>query len=135
MRYPPGRQWTAFVRSVVDYYGGICHICKHGGAKQADHLEPRTERPGAPLRIADFRPAHGAPGNPCPVCTAECGRKIHCNQLRGAMSVERARRIIAEYAQAAKTGRPVPVRDTGYAAERAREAARPARTPPPGRPW
>ena len=113
MSSPRGRRWEAFVRSVIEYYGGICHICSHGGARQVDHLEPQTENPGAAGNFALCRPAHGAPGNPCPQCSAAAGgKKIFCNQLRGMGSVERARRIIAE---------------------RITEHAAPARDP--GRPW
>jgi hypothetical protein len=91
-----GHRWEAFARSVIDYYGGVCHICGCGGAKQPDHLEPVTERPELAFDLSNCRPAHGAPGNPCPQCSAAAGRKIHCNQIRGSMSVTRARRIITE---------------------------------------
>lgn len=85
-----GSRWASFARQVVDYYGGLCHLCDHGGARQADHLVPVTENPALAWVMSNCRPAHGAPGNPCP----QCG--IYCNQVRGGLSVERARRIIAE---------------------------------------
>ena len=106
-KHASGRQWTRFARYVVDYYGGLCHICGHGGARTADHLIPEAENPDQEWRIEAFRPAHGAPGNPCQVCTAECGRPVYCNNLRGMGSVARARRIIAER-KAANQGRKTP---------------------------
>ena len=92
---------------------------------------PVTERPDLALVMSNIRAAHGAPGNPCPVCSAECKRKIHCNGVRGAMSVERARRIIAGYAEAAKRGEVPRSRSTGYTAGN----PRPERAKDPGRAW
>lgn len=117
MSHPRGRRWEAFVRSVIDAYGGVCHICLllHGGARQADHLEPVTENPAAAWSRANTRAAHGAPGNPCKTCSAAAGRRVFCNQLRGYGSVERARRIIAEKIAehgGGSTGNGTP-RDTG----------------------
>lgn len=112
------RQWAAFARQVVDYYGGLCW-CGHGGARQADHVIPVAERPDLAWDMSNCRPAHGAPGNPCPVCTRECGRPVYCNQLRGPMTIERALRIIAERRaantplNAEKPGTPVDGRDAG----------------------
>lgn len=105
------RRWGAFAKSVIDYYGGVCHICGHGGARQVDHLEPVTEKPELMWVLSNCRPAHGVnrgKSNPCPQCSAAAGRKIHCNQLRGMGSVERARRIIAE--RIAEHGAVKPVR-------------------------
>jgi len=99
MKRASGHRWEAFARSVIDHYGGVCHVCEHGGARQVDHDPPVTERPDLAWSLAHCRPAHGAPGNPCPQCSAACGRKIHCNQIRGAMTIERARRKIAEWAE------------------------------------
>ena len=110
MKRAAGHRWEAFARSVIDGYGGVCHICEHGGARQIDHVEPVTERPELTYVLSNCRPAHGAPGNPCPQCSAAAGRSIHCNQLRGMGSVERARRIIAERIAEHGAGRPAPVR-------------------------
>jgi hypothetical protein len=68
----------------------VCHLCGHGGARQVDHLESVTERPELAWSLANCRPAHGSPGNRCPVCG------LNCNQLRGYGSAERGRRKIAE---------------------------------------
>ena len=111
-----GFRWEAFARSVIDFYGGVCHICEHGGARQADHVIPQTEQPDRVPVLADFRPAHGAPGNPCPQCSAAAGRRVHCNQIKNMGSAERARRIIAGMI-AANAGKPPP------------------RPPDMGRPW
>jgi hypothetical protein len=106
--HPSGHRWTAFARSVIGYYGGLCW-CGHGGARQVDHVIASTERPDLVWDLRNCRPAHGAPGNPCLQCSAACGQKIYCNQLRGGFTIERARRIIAERAAAhaaGKTRRP-----------------------------
>jgi hypothetical protein len=114
MKRAAGHRWEAFARSVIDYYGGTCHICSHGGARQADHLQPVTERPDLAYVLSNCRPAHGAPGNPCPQCSAAAGRSIHCNQIRGAMTIERARRKIAGWIEENQgTVKPAPARDRG----------------------
>ena len=131
-----GFRWAAFARSVIDAYGGLCHVCGlgHGGARQADHLDPQTENPAQPFDLARFRPAHGAPGNPCESCSREAGgKKIYCNQIRNMGSTERARRIIAGYKEAAKRGEaPVP-RTTGYTAGKSPPES--GITGEPGRDW
>jgi len=104
--HPRGHRWEAFARAVISHYGGLCHICGHGGARQPDHVISIADRPDLAWKLENCRPAHGAPGNPCPVCTAECGRRVFCNQLRGAMSVGRAQRIIAEWREANRGARP-----------------------------
>jgi hypothetical protein len=131
---PSGHRWTIFTQLVLRTYGDGCW-CGHGGARQVDHLEPVADRPDLAWTLANCRPAHGAPGNPCPVCSKACGRKIHCNQLRGPMSIDRARRLIAEMAEAYARGDPLPEPSgTGYAAERARrQAAGRAARPAPAR--
>ena len=116
MRLNSGHRWEAFKRQVFACYGDVCWICGCGGARQVDHVEPVTEDGRRMLDLANCRPAHGAPGNPCPACSELCKRKVHCNQLRGAMSPERARRIIAEWADAAKQGEAPAQRATGYTA-------------------
>lgn len=115
-----GRRWEAFARSAVAYYGGRCHICGCGGAKQPDHLVPVTEHPELEWELANIRPAHGAPGNACPSCSAKAGRPVYCNQIRSGLSAERARRIIAE--RIAENGNAPP-------------PGRPQPDPGAGRPW
>jgi hypothetical protein len=113
-----GTRTDRFAKYVVDYYGGLCHLCEHGGAKQSDHLIPVTERPDLEFDLSNCRPAHGAPGNACPVC------EINCNQVRGGLSVERARRIIAE--RAGNEKKP---------GARNRPGPEPREIPDAGRPW
>lgn len=89
-RHPSGREWKRIVASVVAYYNGICHLCGHPGARQADHLVQYAE--GGDDSIANLRPAHGTANtqrNPCPVCG------LNCNNVRGALSVEAGRAKIA----------------------------------------
>lgn len=89
-RHPSGRMWEAKVANVISYYNGICHLCGHPGAKQADHLVQYAE--GGDDSLENLRPAHGSAGkqkNPCPVCG------LNCNNIRGALSVEAGKRKIA----------------------------------------
>jgi hypothetical protein len=86
-----------------------------------------AENPDQEWRIADFRPAHGAPGNPCAQCTAGAGQAIYCNQLRGGFSVERARRVIAERIAANKAGKGTKKGRPGPAPDDPEQGA--------GRPW
>ena len=57
-----------------------------------------ADRPDLTWQLENCRPAHGAPGNPCTACSEACGQRIYCNQLRGAMTPERFRRLLAEKA-------------------------------------
>lgn len=69
-------------------FGDTCHLCGHGGARQADHLIAVSVDPGQPIDPYDMRPAHGGGDprrgldNPCPTC----GRR--CNQERGNKPVD-----------------------------------------------
>jgi hypothetical protein len=87
-------------------YGTTCWICSHGGARTVDHVLPVTERPDLALVLTNCRPAHGG-RNRC----AQCGQC--CNQLKAGMSVDRARRIIAERAPAAAPRQAEIPADTG----------------------
>lgn len=102
-----GFRWEKFKQLVFETYGTSCHICGCGGARQVDHLESITEHPELALVLSNCQPAHGAPGNACPVCSAAAGSAINCNQLKSAFGLERARRIIIERI-AGKPGKPVP---------------------------
>lgn len=112
---PPtkGSRWERLAQYVVARDSGICWLCLsgHGGARQADHVISYADRPDLAWRAENIKAAHGAPGNPCPVCTPECGRRVFCNQLRQAMSVERFRRILAEMRAAHAAGKGAPQQD------------------------
>lgn len=102
-----GFRWEKFKRLVFQTYGTNCHVCGHGGARQVDHLESVTEHPELALVLSNCRPAHGAPGNACPVCSAAAGSAVNCNQIKSGMGMDRARKIIADRI-AGHAGKPVP---------------------------
>jgi len=94
------RRDAVWSRLVLRTYGDVCHICGHGGARQADHLvDPGTD-PEIRYKVSNGRPAHGSArgrgNNPCPVCSQLAGAPVYCNQIRAHGTVERARRIIRE---------------------------------------
>jgi hypothetical protein len=93
-----GHRWEVFTQLVFATYGDICWLlpCYHGGARQVDHVESITERPELVFSLANCRPAHGSPGNACPVCSKAAGQPVNCNGIKGGYSAERARRIIAQ---------------------------------------
>lgn len=89
-RHPSGKDWGRIKAAVIAAHGGICHLCGHPMAKQADHLVQYAE--GGDDSPANLRPAHGSAGkqkNPCPVCG------LNCNNIRGGLSVEAGRAKIA----------------------------------------
>lgn len=95
-----GAVWKRIVSYVVSRDRGICWVCGHSGAQSADHVIPVTERPDLATAAVNLRAAHSWPGG-CPDCTraytAKGGQKpVYCNEIKGGMSVERARRIISE---------------------------------------
>jgi 5-methylcytosine-specific restriction endonuclease McrA len=90
-RHPSGRAWKRIVANVIDAYAGICHLCGHPGALQADHLVQYAE--GGDDSIGNLRPVHGVANtqnNRCPVC------ELACNNIRGALSVEAGKAKIAK---------------------------------------
>jgi hypothetical protein len=92
-----GAVWHRIVTFVTGRDHGICHICGHAGAKIADHVIPVTERPDLALDAANLKAAHGyarGGSGECETCSAAAGKPVYCNEIRGAMSVERARRVI-----------------------------------------
>lgn len=94
LKHPTGKMWNRLRDACIEYHHGICHLCDHPMARQADHVIPFTERPDLAMSSSNLRPAHGSAGsqkNPCP--TPTCG--LNCNNIRGMGSIERARRIIA----------------------------------------
>lgn len=95
-----GSVWRRVVDFVVDRDLGLCHVCRHPGAKSADHDPfPVTERPDLAMSASNLKAVHGWP-NACPVCSAASqargGKRIYCNELKSSGTTERARRIISE---------------------------------------
>lgn len=72
-------QWRRDVRAM---WGTVCHLCKHEGARTADHLIPLSVWPNQPYAPELSRTAHGVEG------CATCG--IKCNSSRGnkALAIE-----------------------------------------------
>jgi hypothetical protein len=52
-------------------FGDVCHLCGHGGAREADHLTPLSLDPDQPIDPYAMRPAHGGNGR-CPTCQRAC---------------------------------------------------------------
>jgi 5-methylcytosine-specific restriction endonuclease McrA len=88
-----GRSWRRLVPQVVQRDKGKCWICTHYGAKSADHVVPDAE--GGTPTMDNLKAAHGYP-NACPVCSDAAGEAIYCNQIKHAMSLAHARRLIEE---------------------------------------
>ena len=88
-----GRSWRRLVAQIVARDRGKCHICFHFGSYSADHLLPDAE--GGLSAPENLKAVHAWPHG-CPVCSAAAGKPIFCNEIRQAMSIERARRIIEE---------------------------------------
>lgn len=105
MSRPPGigsHAWDLIRARVFGAYGHVCWICQlqHPGARQVDHVQSVTEHPELAFSLANLRPAHGS-RNKCLTC-GQC-----CNQLKAGMTVQRARRIIAERMAKQEKKRPV----------------------------
>jgi hypothetical protein len=88
-----GFRWAKLSQLVYATYGPVCNICFHGipgGLRtgQVDHLIPFCDQPELQFELTNLRPVHGHPHR-CPVC----GHK--CNQVRGARSLEYARRKVS----------------------------------------
>lgn len=101
-RHPSGDAWKRKVANVISAHAGICHLCLHPGALQIDHVIPFAETQDD--SIGNLRPVHGTAGkqkNPCPVCG------LNCNNIRGALSVEAAKRKIAKRQGNATPAKPV----------------------------
>jgi hypothetical protein len=95
-----GAVWRRIAKHVLDRDRRICWVCLHPGATGVDHVIPVTERPDLELAEHNLKAIHaaGRGHGACPVCSAAAevrGQKAgFCNEVKGAMSVERARRII-----------------------------------------
>ncbi len=61
-------RWKTITTAVIYRDSGICHICKHGGAKTADHIVP-VSLSGEPWSLANLKAVHHAP---CPTCRLRC---------------------------------------------------------------
>lgn len=92
-----GAVWRRIVKAVVSRDFGVCWICGHPGSKSADHVISVTERPDLAMEFTNLKAAHSYPGG-CDTCSASSlargGKRIHCNEIKQGMSVERARRVI-----------------------------------------
>jgi len=93
-----GAVYRRLVKFVISRDYGICHVCLHPGANSADHHpHPVTERPDLARDPSNMRAIHGYPVA-CPACSAAAvargGKPVYCNEVKSAMSLERARRIL-----------------------------------------
>jgi hypothetical protein len=70
-----GHRYRVARARMFEEFGRVCIHCGHGGATDADHLEPVSLNPEQGIDWTLMRPAHGVAG------CAVCGRK--CNQERG----------------------------------------------------
>jgi hypothetical protein len=70
-----GHRYREWRKAVFRHYGRTCHLCGHGGANDADHVNPLARKHDDHTDYRTGRPAHGVAG--CPVC------KRKCNQEKG----------------------------------------------------
>jgi hypothetical protein len=98
-----GSAWRKLVKATLSRHGTTCHLCGHGGATSADHLVPVTEDESRAMDLANLKPVHSQP-HACATCSSAAGKPVYCNGIRGAMSIQRARRKIREM-----TGLTLPV--------------------------
>lgn len=80
LSHPPtnwrrGPKYNLWRIQVHEMWGTVCHLCKHGDARTADHLVPLSKWNNQPYDARLSRPAHGVEG--CPTCG------IKCNSSRG----------------------------------------------------
>lgn len=99
------------VPQVVQRDLGKCWICLHYGARSADHVIPDAE--GGRASMDNLKAAHGYP-HQCLVCSEAAGEPIYCNQIKHALSLAHARRLIEE-----RTG--ITIGDTGPSRPEGRE--------------
>jgi hypothetical protein len=81
-KHRAGRPYRTARKRMFEIYGDTCHLCGHGQAGEADHLEPISIDGDQPIDPHAMRPSHGA-NAPCPVCVGNSGRPRACNQERG----------------------------------------------------
>lgn len=70
-KHRAGRPYRRAREQMFATYGDTCHICGHGGAGEADHLDPVSLAPDQPIDPHAMRPAHGANAR-CPTCGRAC---------------------------------------------------------------
>lgn len=101
--HPSGHMMNRIRKFVLARDRYTCHLCGCPGADGIDHLVPAAEceARGISLMNADnMRAAHSR--RACPSCSAEAGRPVYCNSLRGNLSVPAARLKLSKI-----LGRPV----------------------------
>lgn len=81
-RHRSGRPYREAKALMHAFYGYTCVHCGHGGAGEADHLDPISMYPDQPIDWRRMRPSHGS-NYPCPRCPWRGGRGMPCNQVRG----------------------------------------------------
>lgn len=87
-------RWKLVRDQVIRRDAGLCAYCLAGGANSADHVLSRSERPDLDFYDrANLVACHAWP-KASPLSPA--GQPIFCNAVKGAMSAERAQRLIAE---------------------------------------
>lgn len=81
-RHRSGRPFRTAKALMHAAYGYTCVHCGHGGAGEADHLDPISRYPDQPIDWRRMRPSHGS-NYPCRSCPWRGGRGKPCNQVRG----------------------------------------------------
>lgn len=89
-----GRRWQAFRQIVFRQYGRTCHICGHDGANQVDHVIPVAVAPQLAWVLSNCRPAHGVPGNKCPVCGKACNQARQAGVIKPMMPGVKANLVV-----------------------------------------
>lgn len=80
-----GRRAQEWVAAVLDTYGTTCHLCRHGQADSADHLQPRATHPELMFTVSNGRPVHH---RPCPACGRRCNISRKATPLTAAPTVD-----------------------------------------------
>lgn len=97
--HPHDQRFTRLKPVVLRASHYACWLCGHGGNMQTlgiDHVVPLAEcgvQGISPYDLSNLKAAHV---KPCTVCSAAAGRAIRCNAIRGALSPERCRQILAD---------------------------------------
>lgn len=87
-KHRTGRPFRRAKALMHEAYGYTCIHCGHGGAGEADHLDPVSLYPDQPVDYTRMRPSHGS-NYPCPICPGkQPGQGRACNQERGTRSID-----------------------------------------------